>query len=273
MPVSTYSITGMHCQSCVQKISAALRAVPGVVSARVSLVPPIAETEMERDVPIDTLAAAVRSAGDYTLGDRVPDSGPGAPSSPSQPWWHGEIDPAVASLGDATGAPKPSLYPLALIVGYIAGTSALIAFALPQQAHAPESALSAPAAHAFMNHFMAGFFLVFSFFKLLDLRGFVMAYAGYDLLARAWPGWGYIYPFIELALGAAYLMRWQPTITNAATLALMLFGSLGVLRALLRKSNIRCACLGTALNLPMTTVTLVEDLGMAAMAAAMLFMH
>ena len=50
----------------------------------------------------------------------------------------------------------------------------------------------------------------------------------------------------------------------------MLIGAVGVLRALLRKDTIRCACLGTALNLPMTTVTLVEDLVMAAMAGAML---
>lgn len=261
MPLHTYSITGMHCQSCVQKLTSALRAVPGVVSARVSLVPPIAEVEMGREVTVDALAAAVRSAGEYTIAESE------APRSPSRPRWHEETDPAVASLAAAAGAPKPSLYPLALIVGYIAGTSALIAFALPEHAHA---AAAAPAAHAFMNHFMAGFFLVFSFFKLLDLRGFVSAYASYDLLARAWPGWGFIYPFIELALGVAYLLQWQPTFTNLTTLALMLFGSLGVLRALMRKSNIRCACLGTALNLPMTTVTLVEDLGMAAMAAAML---
>jgi hypothetical protein len=58
--------------------------------------------------------------------------------------------------------------------------------------------------------------------------------------------------------------------TNLATLILMLVGAVGVLKALLNKRAIRCACLGTALNLPMTTITLVEDLGMAAMAAIML---
>ena len=79
-----------------------------------------------------------------------------------------------------------------------------------------------------------------------------------------------MYPFIELGLGVAYLLRWELTIINWITLVLMLIGSIGVLQALLKKNAIRCACLGTALNLPMTTVTLVEDLGMAAMAAAML---
>ena len=117
---------------------------------------------------------------------------------------------------------------------------------------------------------MAGFFLVFSFFKLLDLRGFADAYQSYDILARRSRAWALAYPFVELALGIAYLTRWQPVPTNIATLALMLVGSVGVLRAVLDKRAIRCACLGTALNLPMTTVTLVEDLGMAAMAGVML---
>ncbi|MCC6661950.1 MAG: hypothetical protein IT437_13825 [Phycisphaerales bacterium] len=117
---------------------------------------------------------------------------------------------------------------------------------------------------------MAGFFLVFSFFKLLDLRGFADAYMSYDILARRSRAWTPAYPLVELALGAAYLARWQPVVTSGVTLALMLVGSVGVLRAILGKRRIRCACLGTALNLPMTTVTLVEDLGIAAMAAAML---
>lgn len=105
---------------------------------------------------------------------------------------------------------------------------------------------------------------------MLDLRGFADAYRSYDVVARVRPTWGLIYPFVELALGAAYLLNLNPFVTNLATLMIMLVGAIGVLQALLDKRAIRCACLGTALNLPMTTITLVEDLGMAAMAAAML---
>jgi hypothetical protein len=123
-----------------------------------------------------------------------------------------------------------------------------------------------------MRHFMAGFFIVFSFFKLLDPPGFVSAYRGYDLVARRVPAWGWAYPFVELALGVAYLLAWAPVVTNIITLVLMLVGAGGVLKALLNKRAIRCACLGTALNLPMTKVTLVEDLTMAAMAAGMLLL-
>lgn len=124
--------------------------------------------------------------------------------------------------------------------------------------------------HRFMPHFMAGFFLVFSFFKLLDIRGFASSYAMYDVLAKKWATYGLIYPFIELALGTAYLLGYRPMLVNAITLFVMVFSSIGVILAVMNKQKIRCACLGAVFNLPMSTVTIIEDLLMAAMAAWML---
>ena len=124
--------------------------------------------------------------------------------------------------------------------------------------------------HRFMPNFMAGFFLVFSFFKMLDLKGFANSYRMYDLLAKRVLAYGYIYPFIELGLGTAYLLGFQPLLINVITLIVMTFSSIGVIFAVLNKQQIRCACLGTGFNLPMTTVTIIEDLLMAAMAAWML---
>lgn len=118
-----------------------------------------------------------------------------------------------------------------------------------------------------MMHFMAGFFLVFSFFKMLDIRSFANSYAMYDLLAMRWKGYGLLYPFIELGLGLGYVLNWQPRLVNSITLAVMLFSSIGVIRAVSNKQKIRCACLGSVFNLPMSTVTIVEDLTMALMAA------
>lgn len=123
-----------------------------------------------------------------------------------------------------------------------------------------------------MRLFMGGFFVAFSFFKMLDLRGFSDAYRGYDLVAKAVPAYGLVYPFIELALGLAYLANWQPFWVNAATAVVMGVSLLGVLKAVLSKQTIRCACLGTVFNLPMSTVTIVEDalmLGMAVVALVM----
>jgi Kef-type K+ transport system membrane component KefB len=81
-----------------------------------------------------------------------------------------------------------------------------------------------------------------------------------------------VYPFIELTLGLAYLIDFQPFATNAITLVVMAISSIGVIESLLNKRKIRCACLGTVFNLPMSVVTLVEDTLMVLMAAAMLFL-
>lgn len=243
----TYDIIGMRCQSCVGKITAALRGVDGVTEATVTLKPQQARVEMSRHVATDKLNQAVRAAGDYHLSE----------TADAMPVHRAEH---MAVSGEATDGEAPeNLWPLLLIVGYIAGTVALIAFATRNYS-----------AHALMNHFMGGFFLVFSFFKFLDLRGFADAYRSYDVVARKVPAWGFVYPFVELLLGVAYIVNFQPVATNVVTLVLMLVGSIGVLKTLLDKRAIRCACLGTVLKLPMTKVTLIEDLGMAAMAAAML---
>ena len=85
----------------------------------------------------------------------------------------------------------------------------------------------------------------------------------YDLIARRLPVWAFAYPFVEIAFGVAFLTKFMPVATNVAEIVLMLIGAAGVLKALIDKRSIRCACLGSVLNLPMTTVSLVEDVGMA----------
>ncbi len=246
---ATVKITGMHCDSCGTKISESLLKLGGFDSADVS--PQKGEAVISgSELPdSDALEKAVASAGEYRLTSVHEATQHTAVPDPS-----GHQHNAMADQ-----EPEESLYPLFLIVGFLAGVTLLIALSTGDWSWEP-----------LMRHFMAGFFIVFSFFKLLDPPGFVSAYRGYDLIARKVPAWGWAYPFVELALGVAYLLAWAPVITNTATLVLMLVGAAGVLKALLDKRTIRCACLGTALNLPMTKVTLVEDLTMAAMAAAML---
>jgi hypothetical protein len=150
---------------------------------------------------------------------------------------------------------------LLLIVGYIVAVCAMIEWANP-----PFSMARA------MASFMAGFFLVFSFFKFLDLTGFARSYAMYDLVAARIPGYGFIYPFLELGLGLAYVARVWPTRIHVATLILMLIGLAGVISSMLNRKKVRCACLGTLINLPVSTITLAEDGLMAIMAASSLLM-
>ena len=125
---------------------------------------------------------------------------------------------------------------------------------------------------AWMHDSMGFFLVVFSMFKFFNMEGFADGFQMYDLLAKPFRPYAYVYPFIELGLGLGYLSHWQPQAIYAATVVVMAFGSLGVIRALMKGLDINCACMGTVLKVPLSTVALTEDLGMAAMAATMLML-
>jgi copper chaperone CopZ len=223
--------TNLRCAGCIDTIRPHLDALPGLRHWSADVDVPDKPLTVEGDVSTEAVRVAMKQAGYEILGET-------------------QLTPPE---------PKPSYYPLVLIVAYLLGITLAV--------EAIAGSLDVMRA---MRHFMAGFFLVFSFFKLLDLPAFAMAYTQYDVIAQRWRGYGYLYPFLELTLGAAYLVNWQPTITNIATAVLMAVGTVGVLQTIFAKRKVKCACLGAAINLPVATVTLIEDAGMGLMALAML---
>lgn len=241
----TYTLSGMTCMGCVASVKAALESVEGVEHAEVSLTPPAAKVTMRRHIDLPTLQSAVAQKGNYSLEasdvDHSSHSNGVAKATDERSWW-------------------TTYKPILILAAVLTVSSVIIAV---QSNGGWEMG---------MRSFMAGFFLVFAYFKLLDIRAFAMAYAGYDLLAARWMTYGYVYPFIELGLGLAYLSGIAPDVTNFATLIIMGFSSIGVIRSVSKKKEIQCACLGTVFDLPMSTVTIIEDLGMVAMAAAMLLL-
>ncbi len=267
----TYPLEGLHCGACVGKVTKALQPWADEVTVSLS---PMQVTLAQPRAGLAQLQAAVAGAGKYIL-------------MPNQPVAQGNARqlaiPIIANNSTISNAPMaPSwlstYYPLLLIAAFILGASLLLQIGLHASAMAEPMGLgmhlvmglSAVTAGETMRYFMAGFFLVFSFFKLLDVRAFATAYAGYDLLAARWHGWGRVYPFVELALGMAYLSNFNPVLTLWTTIVVMGFSALGVVRAVMHKTQIQCACLGTVFKLPMSTVTVVEDVGMVLMAASML---
>mgnify|MGYP002152337416 FL=1 len=121
-----------------------------------------------------------------------------------------------------------------------------------------------------MLAFMGYFFLIFGALKVMRIRGFVEAYQMYDVLAKRSKVYAYLYPFLELGFGIAYLLAWQVAAMSAVVVPVMLIGALGVYLKLKEGEEIPCACLGTVFKVPMTWVTLGEDLLMAGMAAMIL---
>jgi hypothetical protein len=117
-----------------------------------------------------------------------------------------------------------------------------------------------------MLDFMAGFFLVFGGFKTIKLAAFAEAYGMYDVIAKKSKVYAYIYPFIEIGLGLAFLFRFEVITAAWITLVLMLINSVGAYNGIRDKKVLMCACLGSVFKLPMSFVSLGEDLLMAVMA-------
>ena len=253
MPTTTYTLTGLHCGACVKKVTQALQPLASGVEVSLS---PMQVVLTDATTGFEALKTAVEAAGKYVLMPNQVSN-----TTPAQSI-HALAAPEIIA-NDITSPSWLATYsPLLLILAYILGASVLVQVGMGGAAsiNGPET----------MRYFMAGFFVVFSFFKLLDVNAFADAYSGYDLLARRWRGWGLIYPFVELALGIAYLAHFSPVLTHWVTILVMGFSAIGVIRAVSSKTRIQCACLGTVFKLPMSTVTIVEDVGMVAMAGAML---
>jgi len=124
---------------------------------------------------------------------------------------------------------------------------------------------------SFMHGFMGVFLVVFALLKIFNLKGFRRGFTMYDLLAKRVRNYALVYPFIELALGLAYLAYFMPLVTYWATIAVFAFGTLGVISALRDGLDIDCPCMGSILSVPLSTVTLTEDLAMVVMAAMLLW--
>ena len=110
----------------------------------------------------------------------------------------------------------------------------------------------------FMYSFMGCFFIFLSLFQFFDLKGFVDGFVTYDLVTKQIRAYGYAYPFIELLLGLGYLAKYDLFIINMVTVIIMFISSIGVIKSIMSGQKIKCACLGTVLNVPLSTVSILQ---------------
>ena len=235
-----YNISGMTCTGCVAKVKSELLKMGDISEADVQLAAPQATITMQKHIPVDTLQSALQKAGNYTITGADGGMQHAAPGTVTKSWFE-------------------TYKPILLIFMYVTVISVI----------------AAASVNGFdwmkgMSVFMSGFFLSFSFFKMLDLKGFTDNYSSYDIIAKNFKAWGYIYAFVEVGLGIAYAINFYPFITNSVTFVVMTISIIGVLHSVLNKRKIQCACLGTVFNLPMSTVTIIEDALMIAMSGIML---
>ncbi|HUQ97768.1 MAG TPA: heavy metal-associated domain-containing protein, partial [Chitinophagaceae bacterium] len=161
-----YTITGLTCAGCVAKAKSAFLKLGAVTEAAVQLEAPQATITMQQHIPLPTLQSALDAAGAYTITEA--DGGMHA---------HREGEETLTWLA--------TYKPVLLIGLFITGITVITASGGQGFDWA-----------SWMQQFMAAFFLAFSFFKLLDVKGFAESYATYDVIAKRWFGWGLLYPFI-----------------------------------------------------------------------------
>ena len=236
--------TSMKCGGCLQKVGPLLDAEPAVATWQADLDNPskLLKLELRPKTEVNKIVEIVRDAGfEANLHE--------GPQGANQP------NPQIA-----TPAFKLSRYkPLFLVVAYVIGCTALI-----------ESIQGEWLWGRAMNSFMGFFFLGFAFFKLLDISRFADAFATYDVIARRSRFYALGYPFVELVLGLLFVTGTWLIAAYVTTAVIMSVGLIGVVSAVSKKQAIQCACLGTAFNLPMSVVTIVENSVMIVMAVVML---
>lgn len=233
----TYKIEGMTCNGCRTDVEDKLSKIGAIKNVSVSLENGDAIIEMSKPISILELQNSLPSK--YMISEKQ---------------GHRLQKNSVEEKSDFQ-----QLFPLFLIFVYIIAGSIMLNYRWKDFS-------------GFMLDFMGLFYIVFSFFKFLDLKGFPDSFRMYDPIAKRIPIYGWIYPFIELGLGLLFLTRTQLNMALILTIIILGITTIGVTKTLLDKKSIQCACLGTALKLPMTKATFIENTVMLVMAIAMLIL-
>lgn len=238
----TYKVSGMTCTGCQAKVQSLLTKVKSVSNVEIDLAKGEATIQMDKHIATSALQDALKDYPKYKLSEIAVQHSPVfSEESEEAKTWLATYKPILLIFAFITG--------ITLLNEWVTGNFLWMRW---------------------MSNFMAGFFLVFSFFKLLNLKGFAESYSMYDVIAKKWCGWGYVYAFVELALGIAFLTGFNPILTNSITFVVMSVSVIGVLQSVFNKRKIKCACLGDVFNLPMSTITIIEDALMIGMSGVML---
>tara|TARA_B100001989_G_scaffold212815_1_gene162598 strand:+ start:1058 stop:1759 length:702 start_codon:yes stop_codon:yes gene_type:complete len=230
---TTFKISGMTCNGCRSTVENKLSSLDGVDNAQVNLTNGEAIVYSKNPISFSLISNSLPSK--YKVIRNIPDQ-----------------DNEIIKSNKIK-----QLKPLFIILGYISVTSILLNFRNWNSTNA-------------MLDFMGLFYIIFSFFKILDIKGFSTSFKMYDPLAKKITVYGYIYPFIEILLGLMFLTRIEVNIALLITIIILGITSAGVTRTLLNKRKINCACLGTTLKLPMTEATFIENAIMIIMAIVLL---
>jgi glutaredoxin len=122
--------------------------------------------------------------------------------------------------------------------------------------------------------FIAFSMCILALLKLQDIESFSSMFLNYDLLARRFVPYSYVYPFAELLAGVLMVAGALMWLSIPIALFIGTIGAVSVFKAVyIEKRTLKCACVGGGSNVPLGFVSLTENLLMVAMAIWMLLRH
>ena len=227
----TFKLEGMTCQGCADTIQNGLNEQSFIDKAIVSLEENSLVINAKQNLDINSLNSIVSGLGNY------------------------KVRPFKTNL-------------IAQIINYFTSKKPIVILSsVAMQISADEFLLK-----NFFMSYMGIFFVLFSFLKLLNVSGFSMTFKKYDLISKIIPGFAITYPFIELGLGIIFLAKIESVLiyVNLLTLLFMISQSIGISKSLINSEQIQCACMGSAVDLPLSSLTIIENLIMISMSAYMI---
>jgi len=151
---------------------------------------------------------------------------------------------------------------------------AVFAMTLLMALAASQAAYHSPFTQRAAEWFIGFSMCVLAMLKLQDVEKFSTMFLNYDLLAKRWVPYGYVYPFAEGAAGVLMVAGVLTWISGPLALVIGGIGAVSVFKAVyIDKRELKCACVGGSSNVPLGFVSLTENLMMVAMAAWMLAMR
>lgn len=164
-------------------------------------------------------------------------------------------------LGKPVADPKATTYrPVVVLFAMTAIMAMAASFAVTG------SAITRLAAEWFIAFSM----VVLSLLKLQNVETFATMFLNYDLLAKRWVPYSYIYPFAEGTAGILMVAGALTWLSVPIALFIGVIGAVSVFKAVyIEKRELKCACVGGASNVPLGFISLTENLMMIAMAVWM----
>jgi glutaredoxin len=109
--------------------------------------------------------------------------------------------------------------------------------------------------------------VVLALLKLQNIDTFSNMFLNYDLLAKRWVPYSYVYPYAEGVAGVLMVAGALSWVSVPIALFIGMIGAVSVVKAVyIDKRTLKCACVGGGSNVPLGFISLTENLLMIAMA-------